>query len=318
MSDVNMGNLFLRRPGTPSHGLIYFGETNAAYLNWDGGSFVFSGGPLYLTGGINAAGVRARYAGFTPSNIDAASLICEGSYGGGITLQDGGNRASIWAQSGDLCLGNGSGASPVRLTLANNGNSTIHNNLYVAGALHVDNNWSHCKGYVTKQGTDNAYEGNIANFSWWNNYFYGWIGTTAVGMMNPAPSDYRIKKDVIDLPGMWDTVKALRPIKYTHANFSPPSHVAHVEDELAKRAATPEQYSGEVPPPPVHLFVEDSIERWGFIAHELQDTLTPSASSGVKDSENEIQTPNPFTVIAALTKALQEAMIRIEALEGTR
>jgi hypothetical protein len=31
-----------------------------------------------------------------------------------------------------------------------------------------------------------------------------------------------------------------------------------------------------------------------------------------------IQAPNPWTVIAALTKALQEAMARIEALEAAQ
>ena len=67
---------------------------------------------------------------------------------------------------------------------------------------------------------------------------------------------------------------------------------------------------------PGHLFAADDIERWGFIAHELQATLTPSAATGEKDSPDTIQSPNPFTLIAALTKALQEAMVRIEALEA--
>jgi hypothetical protein len=31
-----------------------------------------------------------------------------------------------------------------------------------------------------------------------------------------------------------------------------------------------------------------------------------------------VQSPNPFTLIAALTKALQEAMARIEALEAAQ
>jgi hypothetical protein len=64
------------------------------------------------------------------------------------------------------------------------------------------------------------------------------------------------------------------------------------------------------------MFANDDTERWGFIAHELQEALTPSAATGVKDSPDTVQSPNPFTLIAALTKALQEAMARIEALEA--
>jgi len=144
-----------------------------------------------------------------------------------------------------------------------------------------------------------------------------WVDNSNVGTF-AFTSDYRIKKDVIDLPGMWDTVKALRPIKYTQAQFSPPSHVKYVaEQALAARKEAeenPEAKPREVNTGP--LFVADDIERWGFIAHELQATLTPSAASGEKDSPDTIQSPNPFTVIAALTKALQEAMVRIEALEA--
>jgi hypothetical protein len=40
--------------------------------------------------------------------------------------------------------------------------------------------------------------------------------------------------------------------------------------------------------------------------------LIEDAASGLKDIPNHIQTPNPWTVIAALTKTLQEAMARIE------
>ena len=65
-------------------------------------------------------------------------------------------------------------------------------------------------------------------------------------------------------------VKQLRPISYTHADWG----------DLSKA---------------------DDIERWGFIAHELQETLIDSAANGHKDAENVIQSPNPWTLIAALT-----------------
>jgi hypothetical protein len=151
---------------------------------------------------------------------------------------------------------------------------------------------SSSSGYQCRAGTGGTFS-NIFNLF----YVSGtgtqlWIDNTNMGVI-AFTSDYRVKKDVIDLPAMWDTVKQLRPIKYSHKDFTPPSH----------QGAEP-------------FFHNDDIERWGFIAHELQQALIPSAASGVKDAPGEMQSPNPLTVIAALTKALQEAMGRIEALEA--
>jgi len=111
---------------------------------------------------------------------------------------------------------------------------------------------------------------------------------------------------VLDLPSMWDVVKGLRPIKYTQADFTPPAQLEANEKRKAEGQAVAEG----------PMFRADNIERWGFIAHELQETLIPSASTGVKDSPDHVQSPNPFTVIAALTKALQETMARVEQLEA--
>jgi hypothetical protein len=130
-------------------------------------------------------------------------------------------------------------------------------------------------------------------------------------------SDYRTKKDVIDLPAMWDTVKKLRPIKYTQQEFSPPSHLEYISQRRqrdAKMVAQDKAYTPEKIPGP--LFTADDTERWGFMAHELQETLVMSAATGAKDAAAAIQSPNPLTIIAALTKALQETMTRVEALEA--
>ena len=132
-------------------------------------------------------------------------------------------------------------------------------------------------------------------------------------------SDYRIKKDVVDLDSKWDVVKALRPIKYTQAEFTPPSQVAYIAKEVLKARKeaedNPEAKPREVNTGPA--YVADDIERWGFVAHELQATMIESASTGVKDAPNVVQSPNPWTVIAALTKTIQEMQTRIEALEAT-
>jgi hypothetical protein len=125
---------------------------------------------------------------------------------------------------------------------------------------------------------------NVFNINWTGNAIL-WIDGVNCGIIT-LTSDYRIKENVADLPTMWDRVKALRPISYTIKDNT----------RLLSRAS-PE-------------------EEWGFIAHELQETLIPSASTGYKDSPNILQSPNIMTLVAPLTRALQEAMERIESLES--
>jgi hypothetical protein len=128
---------------------------------------------------------------------------------------------------------------------------------------------------------------------------YLYVDATFLGTIAMA-SDYRVKKDVVDLSSTWETVKALRPIKYTQAEYDPPSAVK----------------SGEGVHKP--LFVADDKERWGFIAHELQETMIEDAASAFKDAPSAIQSPNPWTIIAALTKTVQEMQTRLEALEASQ
>src|SRR4030095_16023792 len=129
-----------------------------------------------------------------------------------------------------------------------------------------------------------GYGTNYANFLWSGTNVLAYIDTSNVGTI-PPPSDYRIKQDVAPLGSTWDRVKVMRPVSYTHNGYS-------------------------------EQFPADGVERWGFIAHELQEDLLPTASTGEKDIPDQLQAPNPWALIAALTKALQEAMTRIELLEA--
>lgn len=141
------------------------------------------------------------------------------------------------------------------------------------------------RGYLCQQGDYGAVGGNMFNFNWVApGNLQLWIDVTNVGNVFTT-SDYRTKKDVEALPSMWDVVKALKPVSYTQADFAP-------------------------------LFTADEKVHWGFIAHELQETMIDDAATAHKDAENEIQSPNPWTLLAALTKAFQEAMDRIEVLEA--
>ena len=59
-----------------------------------------------------------------------------------------------------------------------------------------------------------------------------------------------------------------------------PDHIA----EMQARAEQRSDDEPEVPVPSEPMFPEDDIERWGFIAHELQETLVPSAATATKDA----------------------------------
>jgi hypothetical protein len=162
-------------------------------------------------------------------------------------------------------------------------------------------------GYVGKQGFSGGFGGNS-----WNMYYNAgvmqlWVDATNLGNIS-VTSDYRTKKDVEDLPSMWATVKKLRPISYTNKDFTPPAQIAY-----NKKAKADGLQVSDAP-----MFKGDNIERWGFLAHEMQKATIDSAANCAKDAPDAVQSPNPWTIIAALTKTLQEAMERIEVLEGKR
>ena len=193
------------------------------------------------------------------------------------------NGTDYLMPSGGLSVGSClsiSNAAPVAVTLAANG--------WLQGS----------KGYQCRTATDGGYGGNAFNF------YYNATGSTVSVIIDNSylgtiamNSDYRIKKDIEALPGTWETVKALRPIRYSIQDYTPPCEMSRFEKTGG------------------HFVQNDDTEQWGFIAHELQETLTKSAATGEKDMAEGLQSPNPWTVIAALTRTVQEMQARIEALE---
>jgi hypothetical protein len=165
-------------------------------------------------------------------------------------------------------------------------------------------------GMRGRSGTSGSYDTNSHNFFWTGSAAQVWIDVTNVGNIS-ITCDYRIKKDVAPLPSTWDAVKALKPISYTGAEFTPPAEKLEYLKNVEKRAKE------NLPPldPLAPMFVNDDEPQWGFLAHELQETLLKSAASGVKDAPAIVQSPNLMAICAALTRALQEAMERIEDLE---
>lgn len=184
----------------------------------------------------------------------------------------------------------GAGSTTGQITVDASGNAVFAGNIRSAA------------GYVGKAGAAGGYAAQLHNWFYNAGPVQCWVDGTNLGNIT-ITSDYRIKKDVVPLASMWDQVKRLRPIRYTQADFTPPAQLAADTADPNKEAAAP-------------MFPADDIERWGFIAHELQENLLPTAANGVKDAEDEVQSLNLAPIVAALTKALQEAMARIEALEA--
>jgi hypothetical protein len=170
-------------------------------------------------------------------------------------------------------------ASPTeRMRITNNGRLIVG---YTSSACTIAGTIS-AVGYAGKQGINNAPDDNIINF-FFNGNLEAWVDATNLGNVTIV-SDYRIKKDIISqVESAIPKIKALRPVTYQRAN-----------------------YKG--------LFTEDGVQREGFIAHELASVI-PSAVSGEKDAENRIQSLNMDAVVSVLTKALQEAITKIETLE---
>jgi hypothetical protein len=142
-------------------------------------------------------------------------------------------------------------------------------------------------GQQGRMGNTGGYLTTWHNWQWAGG-LYAWVDSSQIGLVS-ITCDYRIKKDVKPLVRTWNLVKQLRPISYTTKDY------AQGDTQLSADSDEPQ---------------------WGFLAHELQETLLKSAATGEKDAENVLQSPNLMAVVAALTSALQEAQVRIEALEA--
>lgn len=254
----------------------------------------------------------------SPGNVNAAGNITSGGTISAPSYFQATSATMILAATGAGTIylrPNGTGSAVGQTYITSGGDMTIAGTLTAATSLTAGSGAvTGGQGYRCRQGVSaGVYGPNYFNFYYLSGAMQVYADATFMGNITLA-SDYRTKKDVVDLPSQWETVKALRPISYTQAEFSPPSHLRSIEEAETRDAEA-------IPGP---LFEADDIERWGFLAHELQETLIPSAASSVKDAEDAIQAPNPWTVIAALTSALQEAMTyiedmrtRIEVLEGS-
>lgn len=144
-------------------------------------------------------------------------------------------------------------------------------------------------GLISRRGTGGqAATSNAYNF-FWDDYstatthLEAWVDGSFVGDLSGVTSDYRIKRNVaLQTESGIDKVKNLKPITYQSKEYG-----AYKESDEIKE---------------------------GFIAHEVQEVI-PSAVNREKDVENALQTLNLDAITSVLTKALQEAVAKIETLE---
>jgi len=141
------------------------------------------------------------------------------------------------------------------------------------------------RGIISKTGSNVGATtlGNVYNFYWnSSNQLKCWIDETDVGQVSGPSSDYRVKQNITtQTESGINKIKKLRPVTYQYQNYS--------------------------------VFKADGVTREGFIAHEIQEVI-PSGADGVKDGDS-IQSLNVDAIVSVLTKALQEAVAKIETLE---
>lgn len=140
-----------------------------------------------------------------------------------------------------------------------------------------------CRGIRSRQGTQPGVNvANPYNFYWTGNTMQCWVDASNVGNVGLS-SDYRIKENIaLQTESGIDKIKQLKPVTYKFTDYE--------------------------------VFKADGVTREGFIAHEVQEVI-PSGVNGVKDGD-EIQSLNIDAITSVLTKALQEAVAKIETLEA--
>jgi hypothetical protein len=290
----------------------YFGSGATKYLDWDTTKFTFAGGPLTTNGSrFDAGDIHASGYLFA----DNGNLYLSGSP----ALIRGGNYTNFYTDGNLIRFTMGNVNDPTNIYrndthLFWHSNGTLLFTLNYPTATYIPavvvNLGAGFKGHDGVSGSTYAYT---------NNLFYTgsgmqlWVDASNLGVIS-VTCDYRAKQDVKGLPSTWKQVLDLRPIQYTQKDFTPPGSRA----QMAARSRRLEEEGVDTKEIEEfqHIIKADGIERWGFIAHELQETLLPSAASGEKDDPFAVQSPNTLAVLAAVTRALQEAMLRIEVLEG--
>ena len=161
--------------------------------------------------------------------------------------------------------------------------------------------------------------------------FRGAITITDAGEIafQQGTSDYRAKENVVELGSAVDTVKALRPVNFnfkTHPGKTTTGFIAHElqeqvplavfgEKDATEAIGTLVDYDGtvqnDVAEPEELSYTEDVTDEEGVVTQVVRTRSW--TATGTRDV---MQSVDQTKLIPLLTKALQEALERIEALEA--
>ena len=296
---------WLMVPGGPEDFYIY-------RYNNSGGPADIIDAPLQISRATGAATFSGALTVNGGANVSGALIGSTTVAGNPLVVREN-TQPSVWLQ-------NAAGTNYVQIYhyIPNGRSGIIYNDANKQFAMEYNGYVNLGVGMNSRAGINGTFNSPNAAFNtcWTGGVLQVWVDATLMGNMSWT-SDYRIKKDVVDLTSTWEAVRALRPVQYTQAQYTPqPEKKRKLEDALKAREMeldVPQAKEGSEFEP---MFAANDAKQWGFIAHEVQETLLPTAAVGVKDQEDCIQSLNVGPIVAALTKALQEAMARIEALEA--
>lgn len=145
-----------------------------------------------------------------------------------------------------------------------------------------------CEGIAARRGVIGPATGSAFNIAWEGSFADLYIDNTNTGTINVTPSDRRIKHSIDSITAATQQVMALRPVTYRWRDEG--------------------------------IFKDDGVAHWGFIADEVHAVI-PSAVRGEPDaltSDGGVQPQSILDrpIIAALTRALQEAITQVEDLKA--
>ena len=175
----------------------------------------------------------------------------------------------------------GNGNIKTTFTANGNGSITLGDANVAVTSLGVING----RGFASRSGYSGTNQGNVVNIQWTGSAAKLWIDSNDQGSIDITVSDYRVKKNITTQTASGiDKIKQLRPVNYEYAD----------NDDFSFKA--------------------DGVAREGFIAHEVAEVI-PSGCEGAKDATNQVQSLKVDAIVSVLTKALQEAVAKIETLE---
>ena len=141
----------------------------------------------------------------------------------------------------------------------------------------------------------------------------GYIKSTSSGTSFLTSSDYRLKENVVPMIGSIDRVKALKPSRFNFiadADTTVDGFLAHEVE-----AVVPEAISGTK-----DAMRDEEYEVTAAVeeVRDEDDNVTTEAAEAVMGTRNvqDLQSIDQSKLVPLLVAALQEAIARIEILEG--